>query len=118
MFEVDTFNIYKKNLFSFSVEICEDLWVPVSPSSFAALAGATVICNLSASDITIGKADYRRSLSLNQSGKCIAAYMYAATGIGESTTDMAWDGQAMICENNTLLVEGERFSFGITNNYN
>ncbi|MFZ1571614.1 MAG: NAD(+) synthase, partial [Candidatus Kapaibacterium sp.] len=111
VFEVDTFNIYKKNLFSFSVEICEDLWVPVSPSSFAALAGATVICNLSASDITIGKADYRRSLSLNQSGKCIAAYMYAATGIGESTTDMAWDGQAMICENNTLLVEGERFSF-------
>ena len=93
------------------VEICEDLWVPIPPSSLAALAGATVLANLSASDVTIGKADYRRGLCVSQSAKCIAAYLYAAAGYGESTTDLAWDGHAMVCENGELLAESARFSY-------
>ena len=96
--------------FHLYVEICEDVWVPIPPSSFAAMAGATVICNLSASNITIGKSEYRHSLAANQSGRCIAAYLYTAAGPGESTTDLAWDGQAMIYENANLLCESERFS--------
>lgn len=92
------------------VELCEDVWVPVPPSSYAAMAGATVICNLSASNITIGKAEYRQSLAANQSARCIAAYLYAAAGPGESTTDLAWDGHAMIHENGNLLAESERFA--------
>lgn len=96
--------------FTFFIEICEDVWVPVPPSSFAAMAGATLIGNLSASNITIGKSDYRHSLAANQSAKCIAAYLYAAAGPGESTTDLAWDGHAMIYENGNLLGESQRFS--------
>ena len=96
--------------FSAFVEICEDLWVPIPPSTWGALAGATVLVNLSASNITIGKADYRRALCAGQSAKCIAAYLYAAAGPGESTTDLAWDGHAMIYENNILLAESERFA--------
>jgi NAD+ synthase (glutamine-hydrolysing) len=96
--------------FALHVEICEDVWSPLPPSTFAALAGATVLANLSASNITIGKAAYRRELCASQSGKCIAAYLYAAAGPGESTTDLAWDGHAMIYENNHLLAESERFS--------
>ena len=96
--------------FTFYIEICEDLWVPVPPSSFAALAGATVLANLSASNITIGKSEYRHSLAANQSARCVAAYLYAAAGPGESTTDLAWDGQAMAYENGTLLSESERFA--------
>jgi len=96
--------------FCFYIEICEDLWVPVPPSSFAALAGATVMANLSASNVTIGKADYRHDLAANQSARCVAAYLYAASGPGESTTDLAWDGQAMIHENGNLLAASERFS--------
>jgi NAD+ synthase (glutamine-hydrolysing) len=96
--------------FSLHVELCEDLWAPVPPSTYAALAGATVLANLSASNIIIGKAEYRKDLCAAQSGKCIAAYMYAAAGPGESTTDLAWDGHALIYENNELLAEGERFS--------
>ncbi len=96
--------------FTFYIEICEDLWVPVPPSSFAALAGATVLANLSASNITIGKSEYRHSLAANQSARCVAAYLYAAAGPGESTTDLAWDGQAMAYENGTLLAESERFA--------
>jgi NAD+ synthase (glutamine-hydrolysing) len=95
---------------SLHVEICEDLWAPVPPSTYASLAGATVIANLSASNIIIGKADYRKDLCASQSGKCIAAYLYAAAGQGESTTDLAWDGHALIYENNELLAEGPRFS--------
>jgi NAD+ synthase (glutamine-hydrolysing) len=95
---------------SFHVEICEDLWVPVPPSSVAALAGATVLTNLSASNITIGKADYRRMLCASQSGRCLAAYLYAAAGSGESTTDLAWDGHGMIYENGQPLAETARFS--------
>jgi NAD+ synthase (glutamine-hydrolysing) len=96
--------------FSFHVEICEDVWVPIPPSTYAALAGATVLLNLSASNITIAKADYRRALCASQSAKCISAYLYAAAGPGESTTDLAWDGHALICENNVVLAESERFS--------
>jgi len=91
-------------------EICEDLWVPVPPSSFAALAGATVIANLSASNVVIGKHQYRRALASNQSARCLAAYLYSASGSGESTTDLAWDGHAMICEDGTLVAESQRFS--------
>ena len=94
---------------SLHVEICEDLWAPVPPSTYAALAGATVLANLSASNIIIGKAQYRKDLCAAQSGKCIAAYLYAAAGPGESTTDLAWDGHALVYENNELLAEGERF---------
>jgi NAD+ synthase (glutamine-hydrolysing) len=90
-------------------EICEDVWIPVPPSSTAALAGATVLANLSASNITIGKADTRRLLCASQSARCVAAYLYAAAGAGESTTDLAWDGQASIFENGATLAETERF---------
>jgi len=96
--------------FKFFIELCEDVWVPIPPSSFAAMAGATVIANLSASNITIGKAEYRQSLASNQSARCVAAYLYAAAGPGESTTDLAWDGHAMIYENGNLLSESHRFS--------
>ena len=93
------------------VEICEDLWVPLPPSTLAALGGATVLANLSASDITIGKATYRRTLCASQSAKCVAAYLYAAAGYGESTTDLAWDGHAIIAENGEILTESERFRY-------
>jgi NAD+ synthase (glutamine-hydrolysing) len=98
--------------FKLHVEICEDVWTPIPPSTYAALAGATILANLSASNITIGKAEYRRTLCGNQSGKCIAAYLYSAAGPGESTTDLAWDGQAIIYENDELLAEAERFAAG------
>jgi len=97
--------------FTLAVEVCEDLWVPLPPSSFAALAGATVLANLSASNVTIGKAAYRRQLCISQSAKCLAAYLYAAAGYGESTTDLAWDGQAIVAENGELLAESPRFAF-------
>lgn len=96
--------------FVLHLEICEDVWVPVPPSSLAALAGATVLANLSASNVTIAKADYRRLLCASQSGRCLAAYLYAAAGFGESTTDLAWDGHGMIWENGRLLAESERFA--------
>lgn len=94
----------------FHVEICEDVWVPIPPSSRAALAGATVFANLSASNITLGKADYRRLLCASQSGRCIGAYLYSGAGFGESTNDLAWDGHALIYENAELLAENHRFS--------
>ncbi|HSU57059.1 MAG TPA: NAD(+) synthase [Candidatus Dormibacteraeota bacterium] len=96
--------------FALHAEICEDVWTPIPPSTYAALAGATVLTNLSASNITIGKAQYRRDLCAAQSGKCIAGYLYSAAGPGESTTDLAWDGHALIYENNELLAESERFA--------
>ena len=96
--------------FVFHVEICEDVWVPIPPSSWAAMAGATVLVNLSASNVTIGKADYRHELAAGQSGRLMAAYLYTAAGGGESTTDLAWDGHAFIYENGTRLAEGERFA--------
>lgn len=96
-------------LLTLHVEICEDLWVPIPPSSYAALAGATVLLNLSASNITIGKANYRRELVTSQSARCIAGHLYSAAGPGESTTDLAWDGHALICENGNMLAESQRF---------
>jgi len=94
----------------FHTEICEDIWVPAPPSTIAALAGATVLLNLSASNVTIGKSEYRHSMGADQSGRCIAAYLYTAAGFGESTTDLAWDGDAHIHENGRLLAKSERFS--------
>ena len=91
-------------------EICEDVWAPVPPSVAAALAGATVLLNLSASNVTVGKSDYRHALCRVHSARCVAAYLYSAAGQGESTTDLAWDGQAMIYENGNLLAEAERFA--------
>jgi NAD+ synthase (glutamine-hydrolysing) len=96
-------------MLAFHVEICEDLWVPVPPSSFAAMAGATLLLNLSASNITTAKGEYRRELVGNQSARCLAAYAYSAAGTGESTTDMAWDGHGLIYENGNRLAETERF---------
>ncbi|MDT7754457.1 MAG: hypothetical protein QOH27_355 [Mycobacterium sp.] len=98
--------------FVLHVEVCEDMWVPIPPSAEAALAGATVLANLSGSPITIGRADDRKLLARSASSRCLAAYLYAAGGEGESTTDLAWDGQTMIYENGTLLAESERFPKG------
>lgn len=94
------------------VEICEDMFVPVPPSAQAALAGATVLANLSGSPITVGRAEDRCLLARSASARCLAAYLYAAAGEGESTTDLAWDGQTMIWENGLLLAETERFPHG------
>ena len=96
--------------FTFHVEICEDLWVPEPLSTGAALSGAELLLNLSASNITIGKAEDRRLLCGSQSMRCIAAYAYSAAGPGESTTDLAWDGHAGIFENGVKLAETERFA--------
>lgn len=96
--------------FTAHVEICEDVWVSQPPSTAAALAGAEILLNLSASNITIGKADARRLLCASQSARCIAAYAYSAAGPGESTTDLAWDGHAAVFECGDKLAETERFS--------
>ncbi|AZG12329.1 NAD(+) synthase [Cupriavidus pauculus] len=104
------FDIENIPFFRFHAEICEDVWVPIPPSSFAALAGATVLVNLSASNIVIGKSGYRHQLVSQQSARCLAAYLYTSAGKGESTTDLAWDGQALIYENGELLGESERFA--------
>ncbi|WP_027347273.1 NAD(+) synthase [Hamadaea tsunoensis] len=90
-------------------EICEDMWVPIPPSTEAALAGATVLANLSGSPITVGRAEDRRLLCRSASARCLAAYVFAAAGAGESTTDLSWDGQTMIYESGVLLAETERF---------
>ena len=95
--------------FALGVEICEDVWTAIPPSTFGAMAGATVLANLSASNITIGKADYRRTLAQSHSARTISAYLYTAAGLGESTTDLAWDGQALIYENGDCLATSERF---------
>ena len=89
--------------FVLHVEICEDMFVPIPPSAEAALAGATVLANLSGSPITIGRAEDRCLLARSASSRCLAAYVYAAAGEGESTTDLAWDGQTMIWENGVCL---------------
>ncbi|WP_424934592.1 NAD(+) synthase [Amaricoccus macauensis] len=96
--------------FTFHVEICEDFWAPVPPSSAAAMSGAVILANLSASNITIGKADERHMLCRAQSSRALAAYLYSAAGPGESTTDLAWDGQGAIYEIGDLLAEADRFS--------
>jgi len=99
-------------LLSFAAEICEDVWTPIPPSSFAALAGATVLVNLSASNALVGKAGYRQQLVSQQSARCLAAYAYSSAGEGESSTDLAWDGHALVCENGELLAESRRFAQG------
>lgn len=95
--------------FTFHVEICEDFWAPLPPSTTAALAGAEILMNLSASNVVIGKAETRRLLCASQSARAIAAYAYSAAGPGESTTDLAWDGQAAIFECGDRLAESGRF---------
>ena len=98
--------------FVLHVEICEDMFVPIPPSAEAALAGATVVANLSGSPITIGRAEDRCLLARSASSRCLAAYVYAAAGEGESTTDLAWDGQTMVWENGVCLAQSERFPKG------
>ncbi|MCH9710793.1 MAG: NAD(+) synthase [Actinomycetia bacterium] len=95
------------------VEVCEDMFVPIPPSAQAALAGATVLANLSGSPITIGRAEDRALLARSASARCLAAYVYAAAGEGESSTDLAWDGQTMIWENGACLASSERFPAGM-----
>lgn len=92
------------------VELCEDLWTPAPPSGELALAGANVIVNLSASDALVGKRDYRRNLVMNQSARCMAAYVYASAGVHESTTDMVFSGHLMITENGSMIAESKPFS--------
>ncbi len=92
-----------------AVEICEDLWAPIPPSSVHAVAGATVLLNSSASPVLVAKADYRRELVRQQSGRALAGYVYANAGVHESTTDLVFDGHLMVAENGVLLAEGERF---------
>ena len=96
--------------FVFAAEICEDYWAPTPPSTTAALAGALILCNLSASNIVVGKARERAMLASAQSARACAAYVFAAAGPGESTTDLAWDGQALIHELGTELAASSRFS--------
>ncbi len=93
----------------FAVEICEDLWAPIPPSTWTTLGGALVVANLSASPVTIGKAAYRRQLVLDQSAKTHSAYLYAGAGTGESTTDLAWDSHGLIAENGQPLAETPRY---------
>jgi NAD+ synthase (glutamine-hydrolysing) len=94
------------------VEVCEDMWVPIPPSAEAALAGATVLANLSGSPITVARAEDRRLLVRSASARCSAAYVFSAAGQGESTTDLSWDGQTMVYECGDLLGESERFPDG------
>jgi len=98
--------------FCLAAEVCEDLWAPLPPSTHHALAGATVIANLSASDETIGKADYRRALVGQQSARLLCTYLYADAGHGESTTDMVFAAHDLICENGALLAESRPFGPG------
>jgi len=95
--------------FSVGVEICEDLWSPIPPCTRQALSGATVLCNLSASNELVGKHEYRRDLVLQQSARCLSAYVYAGAGPGESSTDLVFGGHAMIAENGRMLAENRRF---------
>jgi NAD+ synthase (glutamine-hydrolysing) len=98
--------------FTVGVEICEDVWTPTPPSTAQAMAGAEILLNLSASNITIGKSETRRLLCASQSARAIAAYVYSAAGAGESSTDLAWDGHVDIHELGNLLAETPRFSTG------
>ncbi len=95
--------------FIFHLEICEDFWTATPPSTRGALAGGLILCNLSASNVVIGKAEDRALLCASQSVRCHAAYVYSASGPGESTTDLAWDGQATIHEMGALLARTDRF---------
>lgn len=99
-----------ENDLKLGIEICEDLWVPISPGAHLALNGAQIIFNPSASNEMVGKADYRKNLVLQESAKSICGYVYASSGVHESTTDLVFGGDALIAENGTLLAEGKRFS--------
>ncbi|MDD3320672.1 MAG: NAD(+) synthase [Paludibacter sp.] len=103
--------LFSDGKFSFGIEICEDLWMPIPPSSFQVLQGAEIIFNLSASNELIGKHPYRRQLIEQQSARCNAGYVYASAGAGESTTDMVFTGNGIIAENGKIISESERFSF-------
>ena len=92
------------------IEICEDLWVPIPPSSYQALYGATVLLNLSASNELSGKAHYRRRMVAQHSSSCMASYVYVSAGIGESTQDAVFGGHSLICENGEIFAETERFA--------
>lgn len=105
-----TDQLFDSGGFVLGVEICEDLWSPLPPSCLQATAGATVLVNLSASNETIGKSAYRRQLVLSQSARCIAGYIYASSGPGESSTDLVFGGYCLIAENGTLLAESRRFA--------
>jgi NAD+ synthase (glutamine-hydrolysing) len=96
--------------FTLHTEVCEDLWTPVPPSAVAALAGATVLANLSASNVTVGKWEYRRDLVRMSAAKNLAVQLYSAAGFGESTADLAWDGHGLIADRGELLAETERFA--------
>lgn len=102
--------IFKSGFASIGVEICEDLWVTIPPSSNLALAGCNILCNLSASNELVSKADYRRDLVKNQSGRCIASYIYASSGVFESSTDVLFGGHLLIGENGSILAENTRFN--------
>ena len=107
---VTNFFMVKGSEVRVGVELCEDLWTPAPPSGELALAGANVIVNLSASDALVGKRDYRRNLVMNQSARCMAAYVYASAGVHESTTDMVFSGHLMIAENGSMIAESKPFS--------
>jgi len=109
-FGTDLLFIDKNNSdFIVGVEICEDMWMPIPPSSYQSLAGATILCNLSASNILVGKSEYRREVVKNQASRCIGAYVYCSAGMGESTTDVVFDADATIVENGITLAESKRF---------
>ncbi len=100
--------IFKYKTFKVFAEVCEDIWMPIPPSSHAAIAGANILCNLSASNETVAKSDYRRDLIVNQSARCMAAYLYASSGPSESTSDLVFGGHCLIAENGSLLAESNR----------
>lgn len=101
--------IFTSDIANFAIEICEDLWVTVPPSSYLSLMGAHIIGNLSASNELVSKADYRRSLIANQSARCMCGYLYSSAGVHESTTDLLFSGHLLISENGSLLKENQRF---------
>ena len=103
--------LFRTSNYTFGIEICEDLWTPVPPSSGLTTQGAEIIFNLSASNELVGKHRYRKQLIEQQSARCLCGYVYASAGHGESTTDLVFSGNAMIAENGKLLAESERFSF-------
>ena len=102
--------MFKSGAVCVGVEICEDLWVTIPPSSFLALAGCNILCNLSASNELVSKADYRRDLVKNQSARCLASYIYSSAGVFESSTDVLCGGHLLISENGSILSENERFN--------
>ncbi|MFZ7131903.1 MAG: NAD(+) synthase [Eubacteriales bacterium] len=112
------FRHHENNRLIVGIEICEDLWAPIPPSSYHCQYGATMILNPSASDELIGKSEYRKSLVLQQSARCISGYVYSSCGFGESTTDLVYGGHALICENGYTLKESSRFQYTDSYIYN